>query len=138
MTTQATVDVPGLLDEQKVSSFQIRVLVLCALAVMLDGFDTQAIGYVAPDVARDLHLGHTALSPVFASGLLGVMIGALTFGPDRRSVRAQADYHLLHHVFWFGFAHDGHGRLGEQPDHPEVYRRPRSWRSDAECHRAYV
>jgi AAHS family 4-hydroxybenzoate transporter-like MFS transporter len=81
MTTQATVDVPGLLDEQKVSSFQIRVLVLCALAVMLDGFDTQAIGYVAPAVARDLHLGHRALSSVFASGLIGVMIGALTFGP---------------------------------------------------------
>jgi AAHS family 4-hydroxybenzoate transporter-like MFS transporter len=81
MTTQAAVDVSELLDTQKVSPFQIRVLVLCALAVMLDGFDTQAIGYAAPDVARDLHLDHTALSPVFASGLTGLMIGALTLGP---------------------------------------------------------
>ena len=81
MTTQATVDVPALLDEQRVSPFQIRVLILCALAVMLDGFDTQAIGYVAPAVARDLHLGPVALSHVFASGLIGLMIGALTLGP---------------------------------------------------------
>lgn len=57
------------------------MLVLCALAVALDGFNTQAIGYVAPAIARDWHLGREALSPVFASGLIGLMIGALTFGP---------------------------------------------------------
>jgi MFS transporter, AAHS family, 4-hydroxybenzoate transporter len=81
MTTRTAVDIPALLDEQKVSSFQIRVLVLCGLAVMLDGFDTQAIGYVAPAVARNLHLGPVALSHVFAAGLTGLMIGALTLGP---------------------------------------------------------
>jgi MFS transporter, AAHS family, 4-hydroxybenzoate transporter len=70
-----------LLDGHPVGSFQIRVLVLCALAVGLDGFNTQAIGYVAPAIARDWHLGREALSPVFASGLLGLMIGALIFGP---------------------------------------------------------
>lgn len=56
-------------------------MVLCGLAVALDGFSTQAIGYVAPAIARDWHLGREALSPVFASGLIGLMIGALTFGP---------------------------------------------------------
>ena len=70
-----------MLDGRKVGSFQIRVLVLCALAVALDGFNTQAIGYVAPAIARDWQLGREALSPVFASGLIGLMIGALTFGP---------------------------------------------------------
>src|ERR1700721_294159 len=33
MTTQTTIDIPALLDEQKVSSFQIRVLVLLATAM---------------------------------------------------------------------------------------------------------
>ena len=59
----------------------MRVLMLCAVAVALDGFNTQAIGYVAPAIARGWHLGREALSPVFASGLIGLMIGALTFGP---------------------------------------------------------
>ena len=54
---------------------------LCGLAVALDGFNTQAIGYVAPAIARDWRLGREALSPVFASGLIGLMIGALTLGP---------------------------------------------------------
>ena len=70
-----------LLDAHQVGSFQVRVLVLCGLAVALDGFNTQAIGYVAPAIARDWHLGREALSPVFASGLIGLMIGALSFGP---------------------------------------------------------
>jgi len=75
------VDVVKLLDEQKVSPFQVGVLILCALTIMADGFNTQAIGYVAPAIVRDFHLGRAALSPVFASSLVGLMIGALTFGP---------------------------------------------------------
>jgi AAHS family 4-hydroxybenzoate transporter-like MFS transporter len=75
------VDVAKLLDEQHVSRFQLRVLTLCGLALMLDGFDTQAIGYVAPAVARELQLGPKAMSLVFASGLIGLMIGALVFSP---------------------------------------------------------
>jgi AAHS family 4-hydroxybenzoate transporter-like MFS transporter len=81
MTTAATVNVPDLIDEQKVGSFQIRILILCALAATLDGFAAQMIGYLAPSVARDMHLGPAALTPIFAWGLVGLMLGALTFGP---------------------------------------------------------
>ena len=80
-TTATTVNVPDLIDEQKVGSFQIRVLVLCALAAMLDGFAAQMIGYVAPSLARDMHLGPAALTRIFAWGLVGLMLGALTLGP---------------------------------------------------------
>jgi MFS transporter, AAHS family, 4-hydroxybenzoate transporter len=81
MTTAANVNVPDLIDEQKVGSFQIRVLVLCALAAMLDGFAAQMIGYVAPSVAREMHVGPPALTRIFAWGLVGLMLGALTLGP---------------------------------------------------------
>jgi AAHS family 4-hydroxybenzoate transporter-like MFS transporter len=83
MTTTAatTVNVPDLIDDQKVGSFQIRVLVLCGLAAMLDGFAAQMIGYVAPSLARDMHLGPAALTRIFAWGLVGLMLGALTLGP---------------------------------------------------------
>ncbi len=81
MTTAAVVNVPDVIDEQKIGSFQIRVLVLCALAATLDGFAAQMIGYVAPSVARDMHLGPAALTRIFAWGLVGLMLGALIFGP---------------------------------------------------------
>jgi MFS transporter, AAHS family, 4-hydroxybenzoate transporter len=81
MTTSTTVNIPDLIDEQHVGSFQIRVLVLCALAATLDGFAAQMIGYVAPSVAREMHLSPAALTPIFAWGLVGLMMGALVFGP---------------------------------------------------------
>lgn len=79
MTTN--VNVPDLIDQQPVGSFQIRILVLCALAALLDGFAAQMIGYLAPSIAREMHLGPKALTPIFAWGLVGLMLGALIFGP---------------------------------------------------------
>src|SRR3954471_4946870 len=75
------VDVAGFIDSQPVGGFQIRLLLTCAAVLFLDGFDTQAIGYVAPALAKDLGLSRGVLGPVFSAGLVGLMIGALVFGP---------------------------------------------------------
>jgi len=75
------IDVPEFIDQQKVSRFQIRVLLLCAAVVFMDGFDAQAIGYVAPVLSKAWRLKPGALKDVFASGLFGLMLGALIFGP---------------------------------------------------------
>jgi AAHS family 4-hydroxybenzoate transporter-like MFS transporter len=75
------IDVAGFIDEQPVSRFQIHLVLACAAVLFLDGFDTQAIGYVAPEIARDWGLARGALGPVFSAGLFGLMIGALVFGP---------------------------------------------------------
>ena len=74
------VDVAQFIDAQPVGGFQIRLLLTCAAVLFLDGFDTQAIGYVAPALAKDLGLGRGVLGPVFSAGLFGLMIGALIFG----------------------------------------------------------
>ena len=76
-----TVDVADFIDQQPVVGFQVRLLLLCAAVLFMDGFDTQAIGYVAPDLAREWSLPRGALGPVFSAGLFGLMIGALIFGP---------------------------------------------------------
>jgi AAHS family 4-hydroxybenzoate transporter-like MFS transporter len=81
MTNAPTVNVPQLIDAQKVGAFQIRIMILCALAAMLDGFAAQMIGYIAPSLAHDMHLAPAALSRIFAISLIGLMLGALTFGP---------------------------------------------------------
>ena len=75
------VDVVEFIDQQPVGRFQIKLLLLCAAVLFLDGFDTQAIGYVAPALAREWGLTKAALGPVFSAGLFGLMIGALLFGP---------------------------------------------------------
>ena len=63
------------------SALQIRAAGLSALVALLDGFDTQAIAYVAPSIVEAWHLNVAALGPVFAIGLLGLTIGAFTFSP---------------------------------------------------------
>jgi AAHS family 4-hydroxybenzoate transporter-like MFS transporter len=75
------VDVVGFIDRQPVGGFQIKLLLTCAAVLFLDGFDTQAIGYVAPALAKEWGLSKAALGPVFSAGLFGLMIGALVFGP---------------------------------------------------------
>src|SRR5262245_36649323 len=76
-----TIDVVEFIDRQPVGRFQIGLLVTCAAVLFLDGFDTQAIGYVAPALAKEWGLSKGALGPVFSAGLFGLMIGALLFGP---------------------------------------------------------
>src|SRR6195952_1674204 len=77
----APVDVAEFIDQQPVGGFQVGLLLTCAAVLFLDGFDTQAIGYVAPAVAKEWSLTKAALGPVFSAGLFGLMIGALVFGP---------------------------------------------------------
>jgi AAHS family 4-hydroxybenzoate transporter-like MFS transporter len=100
MGTERAVHVQDFIDEHKLGRFQIGVLALCALVVFVDGFDTQAIGYVAPALIRALHVARTALGPVFSAGLFGLMVGSLSFGPlaDRVGRRPV----LLFCTCWFG------------------------------------
>ncbi|MGA7997526.1 MAG: MFS transporter, partial [Bradyrhizobium sp.] len=75
------IDVADFIDRQPVGGFQLKLLLTCAAVLFLDGFDTQAIGYVAPALAREWGLTKGALGPVFSAGLFGLMIGALLLGP---------------------------------------------------------
>lgn len=75
------VDLAGYIEAHPVGRRQIQLLLMCAAVLFTDGFDTQAIGYVAPDLAREWHLGRGALGSVFSAGLFGLLIGALVFSP---------------------------------------------------------
>nr|WP_166796064.1 MFS transporter [Methylocella tundrae] len=77
----AVINPSGIIDQSPVGIFQLRVFVLCALVAALDGFDTQAIGYVAPLVASAIEIPISSFSLIFSAGLLGASVGAFAFGP---------------------------------------------------------
>ena len=54
---------------------------MCAMVVFIDGFDAQVMGFVAPALSAQLHIARVALGSVISSGTLGMMVGALLFGP---------------------------------------------------------
>mgnify|MGYP000953974545 FL=1 len=70
-----------LLNAAPVGALQWRVIICCFLVVMLDGFDTAAIGFIAPDIRVHWQLSASDLAPLFGAGLLGLTAGALLCGP---------------------------------------------------------
>jgi AAHS family 4-hydroxybenzoate transporter-like MFS transporter len=76
-----TVHLPGFIDDRPIGRLQYTVLALCGLVMFLDGFDTQAISYMAPSIAREWGLSPSAMGPVFSSALVGLMIGYLVLSP---------------------------------------------------------
>lgn len=85
----SSASVDAVLDGAAIGRTQLRVAALCAFVAMLDGFDTQALAFVAP-VLRDLwDIGAERFGILFGAGLVGLMVGQLTLGPlsDRRGRR---------------------------------------------------
>ena len=48
--------------------------------VMIDGYDLFIVSFVAPLIAKDLHLNFVSIGTVFAAGLAGSMVGGLLLG----------------------------------------------------------
>jgi AAHS family 4-hydroxybenzoate transporter-like MFS transporter len=80
MMKNAKVDVAAVINDSEISRFQYVIFTLCLMIMMCDGFDTQALAYVAPSVAAEWKLSPGIFGPVFAAVLLGSMVGAFTFG----------------------------------------------------------
>jgi AAHS family 4-hydroxybenzoate transporter-like MFS transporter len=77
-STAPPVDIPALIDANKLSRFQIWILVLVGLTVVMDGFDVQAMGFVAPAIIKEWGISKAELGPVFGAGLFGMLVGSLT------------------------------------------------------------
>jgi AAHS family 4-hydroxybenzoate transporter-like MFS transporter len=53
MVPPTKINVSDLIDNATLGSFQIGICILCGLCLIMDGFDVQAIGYVAPAIIQD-------------------------------------------------------------------------------------
>ena len=75
------VNVQDFLNEHRFSPYQWLIFGLCFLIVLLDGFDTAAIGFIAPSLVQDWGVTRPALAPVLSAALLGLAAGAIGAGP---------------------------------------------------------
>jgi AAHS family 4-hydroxybenzoate transporter-like MFS transporter len=76
-----TVDVESLIDSQRFSPCQWLVLLLCFLVVAADGFDTAAIGFIAPSLVQEWGIPRSELGGVMSAALVGLGLGAIFAGP---------------------------------------------------------
>ena len=75
----APVDIGALIERNPISRFQFGVYLLCGLCILMDGFDVQAMGYVAPAIIQEWQVSKASLGPVFGAGLFGMLAGSLIF-----------------------------------------------------------
>ncbi|MEM5342014.1 MFS transporter [Paraburkholderia azotifigens] len=102
MNRTSVVNVQTFINEQPFGGFQWLVFFMCFVIVLLDGFDTAAIGFIAPSLLTEWGLSKPDLAPVLSAALFGLACGALGSGPlsDRLGRRSL----LLTSVFVFGIA----------------------------------
>jgi AAHS family 4-hydroxybenzoate transporter-like MFS transporter len=77
--TGNTINIGGLLENSQIGPLQIRVFLLCMICLIMDGFDVQAMGYVAPAIVDDWGIPRAQLGGVFAAANFGVLLGSLVF-----------------------------------------------------------
>jgi AAHS family 4-hydroxybenzoate transporter-like MFS transporter len=97
-----SVDIGATLDDGPFTTMQRCVVLLAALAIVLDGFDGQLIGFAIPVLIREWGITRGAFAPAVAAGLIGMGIGSACAGivADRFG-RRQA---VIGSVFLFGIA----------------------------------
>ena len=79
MKEASRVDVAELIDRRPIGRFQIMLFALCAMSLIMDGFDVQAMGYVAPEVIPELGMSGGELGTILAAANVGLLVGALFF-----------------------------------------------------------
>jgi MFS transporter, AAHS family, 4-hydroxybenzoate transporter len=87
------VEIDDLMDAYPLSGLQKYVLVLCALAVLFDGYDLQVLALAVPALTKSWHIAPASLSLALSASLLGMGLGAALLAPlgdryGRRTVLA--------------------------------------------------
>jgi AAHS family 4-hydroxybenzoate transporter-like MFS transporter len=75
------IEVSDWIDGRKIGAIHVLVFLLSGAAVLLDGFDAQSIGYLAPAIIKDWKIAPVAMSGVFSAGTFGILIGCLFVAP---------------------------------------------------------
>ena len=74
------IDLTALIDSRPMSAFQTRLMVLIGVVVLMDGFNLQAMGFVAPALASAWRIPAAVLGQIFGAALIGMLAGSILLG----------------------------------------------------------
>ena len=80
LDSSAKFDVSQAIDDGGFFTLQKLAYVFAALAIVVDGFDGQMIGYAIPMIMKEWGVTRATFSIAVASGLVGMAIGSLSAG----------------------------------------------------------
>src|SRR6266705_5141742 len=104
-----TIDISEVLDKSKIGTFQTGIFVLCGFCLIMDGFDVQALGYLAPAIIKEWSIKQAQMGPVLSAALVGILVGSLFFSMladkiGRRPVLIVATLFFSLITLWTGLA----------------------------------
>lgn len=74
------INVEDVVDNLKLSRFNINLLFWLFLVMMLDGYDITAAAFAGPHLVKAWGIERAALGPMLGASLFGILIGSLVFG----------------------------------------------------------
>jgi MFS transporter, AAHS family, 4-hydroxybenzoate transporter len=98
MSASYSVDITELIDRCPLGALQIRIIVLCGLVAVFDGFDILAIGVSAPAMAGALHITPNLFGFLFIDGYMPLGALALCAALFTSLIRTRPESYLLHHA----------------------------------------
>src|SRR5258706_16130583 len=81
METAGAIDTDALINARKIGRVQFLVGILGAAALLVEGFDTSVIGYIAPQITRLWHVPNSTLGTILTADMLGLLLGYLFLSP---------------------------------------------------------
>jgi AAHS family 4-hydroxybenzoate transporter-like MFS transporter len=75
-TAQTGTDIGRIIDTRPLTGLQIRVLLLCAVIVLLDGYDIQTLALTVPTLMKEWSLGKADFTLAVTASLIGYGAGA--------------------------------------------------------------
>jgi len=79
--TGGVIETDALINSRKIGRPQFVVAVLGACALFVEGFDTSAIGYIAPQITREWNVPASVLGTILTADMVGLLLGYLFVAP---------------------------------------------------------
>ncbi len=77
----AVIDTDAMINRSKIGRMQILVAILAGCALLVEGFNTSAIGYIAPQITKLWHIPNSALGTILSADMVGLLLGYLFISP---------------------------------------------------------
>ena len=79
-TKPPVIDVGKIIDDSRLNSVSISVILLCGLIMVMDGYDYTIITVAAPVIMKEWDISTALFGVVFSAAFLGYLFGAIIFG----------------------------------------------------------
>ncbi|XXX79834.1 MFS transporter [Sorangium sp. So ce134] len=74
------IEIISLIDSAKYIGLPLAITVLTVIIMLVDGFDLQAMAFVAPEIVKEWGIARAALTPALTGSMVGMAIGSVVLG----------------------------------------------------------